>query len=264
MNGIPQNHRKISLRLNRKGALIEETYAAFQSWNLGKSFTANLASLRESNIFGARNQGWLKEILATLSSRFNGQSGITPLISLAKGNIPLEQWKPCLLWHLAATDELYYRFALEWLYPAFQNDAYQIRTDDVVPFVTELTSGHIASGGCLSEYGTLRAARDLLKMAADFGLITGSAARRFTTHHLPLESCLYILHALAEQEPNPRNIIDALEWRLFLMTPEQVERELMELHQFQRVHFEMAGSLAQLQLPCRSLQEYAERLANHE
>lgn len=264
MNGNPQRQRKISLRLIRKGALIQETYTAFQSWDLSKPFAANLAFLRESNVFGARNQGWLKEIMATLSSRFNGQSGFTPLITLAKGKIPLEQWKPCLLWHLAATDKLYYRFAVEWLYPAFQNGAYLIRTDDVIPFVTELTSGQIASGGSLSDYGTLRTARDLLKMAADFGLLSGSATRRFTTYHLPLESCLYILHALAAQEHNPRKMIDAPEWRLFLMTPEQVERELMELHQFQRLNFEMAGSLAQLQLPCRSLQEYAERFASHE
>lgn len=32
-----QNQRGISTRLLRKGALIEETYAAFQSWDLAMS-----------------------------------------------------------------------------------------------------------------------------------------------------------------------------------------------------------------------------------
>ena len=45
-----QNARKIYTRLIRKGALIEETYSAFQAWDLDKDFTDNLAILRESNI----------------------------------------------------------------------------------------------------------------------------------------------------------------------------------------------------------------------
>jgi hypothetical protein len=96
-----QNQRGISTRLLRKGALIEETYAAFQSWDLKKPF---IATLSESNIFGARNQKWLIEIIATLRSRFSSQSDLSPLILLAKEDIGLEKWKPCLLWHLAASD----------------------------------------------------------------------------------------------------------------------------------------------------------------
>ncbi|MBJ6799743.1 BrxA family protein [Geomonas propionica] len=256
--------RKISTRLIRKGALIEETYSAFQLWDLSKNFADNLSILRESNIWGAHNQSWLREITATLSTRFSNQHHLSPLIQLAKAGFELSRWKPCLLWHLAAIDELYYRFALEWLYPAFQDGTYLIRTEDVVPFVTELTSGQIASGGELSAYGTLRAARDLLRMSADFDQLTGAATRQFNNYHLSQESFLFILYSLSDREENPRNIIDAPEWRLFLMSPSQVEHELMELHQYQQVNFEMAGSLVHLNLPCKSLHEYVERLINNE
>jgi len=259
-----QTKRKISTRLIRKGALIEETYSAFQAWDLGKGFTDNLTILRESNIWGARNQSWLREITSTLSTRFADQQNLTPLIKLAKSGIDLEKWKPCLLWHLAAIDELYYRYALEWLYPAFHDGTYLIRTDDVTPFVTELTSGQIASGGNLSEYGTVRAARDLLRMSSDFGLLEGSTARQFTHYHLQSESFLYILYALSDFGQNPQKIIDAPEWRIFLMSPGQVERELLELHQFQQLNFDIAGSLVNLNLPYKSLQEYVERLTNNE
>jgi len=259
-----QEQGRISTRLLRKGALIEETYAAFQSWDLKKPFVYNLTDLRESNIFGARNQSWLREITATLRSRFGGQSNLFPLILLAKADIGLEKWKPCLLWHLATSDILYRQFALDWLYPAFRDGMYRVRTDDLVPFVREITTGQIATGGSLSEYGVVRAARDLLLTASDFGLLTGSAAREFTHYHLPEEGFLYILHALAEREHNPRNLIDADEWHLFLMSSQDVERELLELHQFKKVGFEMAGSIIRLELPCSSLREYAERFANHD
>jgi hypothetical protein len=39
-----------------------------------------------------------------------------------------------------------------------------------------------------------------------------------------------------------------------------VENELLRLHQFRKVHYEVAGSIVQLELPCRSVSEYTERL----
>ncbi|MGV8080967.1 MAG: BrxA family protein [Syntrophales bacterium] len=259
-----QSKRKISTRLLRKGALIEETYTAFRSWDLKESFDSNLHALRESNVFGARNQSWLREITSTLSSRFGSQVHLGPLINMAKADLGLETWKPCLLWHLATSDILYRQFALEWLYPAFRQGMYRIRTDDVVPFVREITTGKIASGGSLSEYGLVRAARDLLLMASSFGLLSRSSQHQFVHYHMPEESFLYILHALAERECNPRNLIEAKDWHLFLMSAQSVERELLELHQFKKLGFEMAGSIMRLDLPCRSLDEYLGRFATNE
>lgn len=256
--------KTISTRLLRKGALIEETYMAFQSWNLEKNFTENLSTLRESNIFGAKSQKWLLEITRTLSNRFNGQNDLSPLIFLTKSRIGIEKWKPCLLWHLASRDVLYRRFALDWLYPAFKKGVYRIRTEDVVPFVKEITNGKIASGGTLSEYGVVRAARDLLLMASNFELLSGSAIRQFCHYHLAEEGFLYILYALAEREHNPQNILESDDWHLFFMSSQDVERELFELHQFKKVDFEMAGSIIRLKLPRKSLREYVERLVRHD
>jgi hypothetical protein len=41
------------------------------------------------------------------------------------------------------------------------------------------------------------------------------------------------------------------------MESSDVEQALFRLHQFRRLHYEVAGSLAQLQLPCGSSMEYA-------
>jgi hypothetical protein len=65
---------------------------------------------------------------------------------------------------------------------------------------------------------------------------------------------------LAESEPNARRIVDAEDWRMYLMDPADVEREVMRLHQFRKVHYEVAGSLAQLRLPCGSSADYARGL----
>ena len=252
--------RKISTRLVRKGALIDETYAVFQHWEAGASVKANLRRVEQTNPVGARNARWLHEIVTTLSSRFSGAAEIESLIILAKGGFPVDKWRPCLLWHIGIIDEIYYRFATEWLFQEYQSGTYLIRTEDVVPFVRKTTDGRVASGGGLSEYGAVRAARDLLRMASDFGLLKGSPAREFASYHLPDESFLYLLYALRENEPNATRLVHAPDWRMFLMVPDDVERELFRLHQYRRLQYEVAGSLLQLKLPLGSASEYARKL----
>ena len=216
--------------------------------------------IQETNPVGAQNQGWLKEVIVTLSSRFTDEPQVEPLVILAQGDFPIDQWQACLLWHTAIVDELYFRFGTEWLFHEYQEGTYLMRTEDVMPFVARITKGRISREGELSEYGLRRAARDLLRMAADFGLLNGKAARRFTTYHLSEACFLYVAHAIAENETNAQRIIDSPYWRLFLMGPQDVERELLNLHQYRKVHYESAGSIVQLELPYNSLVEYAKGL----
>jgi hypothetical protein len=56
-------------------------------------------------------------------------------------------------------------------------------------------------------------------------------------------------------------MMDRPEWRLFLMTPGQVEREVLNLHQFQKLEYHAAGSLTQLRLPYSTATEFVQRLS---
>ena len=86
----------------------------------------------------------------------------------------------------------------------------------------------------------------------------GKQSRRI--QHLPERSFLYLLHAIRDEKRGPANILTSRDWRLYLMHPADVERELLRLHQFKKLDYQVAGSLVQLSLPCRSPQEFAERL----
>jgi hypothetical protein len=105
-----------------------------------------------------------------------------------------------------------------------------------------------------------RLANALLQNALDFGLVTGTVRKEFVSYHLPEGSFLYLLHAMAEAEPNARNIVDSKDWRMYQMDTSDVERELLRLHQYRKVHYQVAGSLAQLKLPSDSSASYAQEL----
>ena len=82
----------------RKGVLVEETYRIFSCWDLSASLRQNLTRIREQNPIGASNAAWLREVFATLSSRFSAGDSIAPLVILAKAEITISTWKYCLLW----------------------------------------------------------------------------------------------------------------------------------------------------------------------
>lgn len=250
----------VSTRLTRKGPLIGETYAAFQAWDLESTFQQNLGRLQKDNPFGAKTEKWLREVMRTFSTRFRGLQ-IRPLVVLAKAGCPVDVWRSCLLWHLGRRDRLYYEFSADWLYPAYLSGMYALRTRNLVTFVQCITRGGLKGAADISEYGATRLARDLLMAASLFGILEGSVAKTFTHRHLNGISFLYVVYAIAEAASQGRGLIDSADWRLFLMGPSEVERELHELHQFQKVNIEMAGSIVDLRLPAKSLNEYAEMVA---
>jgi hypothetical protein len=249
------------MRFLRKGSLIQETMILFREWDMTRSARDNFQQAKERNSFGARTQGMLNEIVRTISSRFPYPVEVEPLIVLAKGEVGAEIWKACLHWYVANRDELYYRFATEWLFSRYESGADLLKPPDLEPFVREITAGQIASGGNLSEYSITRTARDLLRFGADFGLLTSGNVRQFALHRPPDKAFIFMMQVLLERELNPHKAINAPDWRIYLMSPSNVERELLRLHQFRKLHYQVAGSLVELRLPSSSPLEYAKEIS---
>ncbi len=245
-----------------KGAMIAETYAIFAAWDFARSKRENLDRLREENFIGAGTGTvtWLRDVAKVMNRRFDPEGRDRPLVLLARAGCDVEVWKPILLWHMTRDEFLLRDFLVGWLFPAFEAGAYRIRPDDLRQHL--LTVGK--RGGTVehawSEATLNRVAAGLLKIAVDFGLLRGSVIKEIASYHLPEPSFLYLLHAMRDAQGNPRRIIEAADWRMFLMRPADVEHELLRLHQFQKLQYQAAGSLVELLLPCSSSREYAERM----
>ena len=250
-----------STRLVRKGALIEETYRIFAHWNIADSLSSNLERIREKNLIGAKNRSWLREVTTTLSSRFSHGPSIEPLVLLAKRQYPVERWQFCLLWHFGATDGLFSRFVEEFLFRQHAEDIAAFDTEAVLPFVERIDDEEIL-GTHLTRYGRIRLARDLLRMAAAFGLVTSQVRRRFTHTAIPDDALLFGLYSLQAELPSVSRSLESPRWRLFLLSHGAVERELLNLHQFRRLRYEQAGSIRELSLPFDNLVEFAQSLTS--
>lgn len=135
-----------------------------------------------------------------------------------------------------------------------------MRGADVVPFVDGASKRGGEVRGTWSEATRERAASSLLKFGSDFGLLWGTAQKRFTSYVLPDAAFLYLLHAMGEKCASSSRAVQSKDWRMFLMTPDAVEQELLRLHQYRKLEYQAAGSLVQLSLPFASALMCAERM----
>lgn len=244
-----------------KGSLIDETYRVFRDWDFGLSKLENLRHARQENAMGATSVNWALNVAKVINRRFDPAGRDRALVELAKVGCEREVWKPILLYHMTRDEFLVRDFLVNWLYPQFTAGTYRLRTEDLFPYLQALTKKkYIEWSGSWSESTLKRVGSGLLRIAADFGLLKGAQTREFASYHLPEPSFLYLLHVMTDREANARRVIDCEDWRMYLMDASDVERELLRLHQFRRLHYEVAGSLAQIKLPGFSAADYAREI----
>lgn len=244
-----------------KGAMIEETYAVFSAWDFNRSKRENLDRLRHENFIGASSVTWLRDVAKVLNRRFDPAGRDRPLVLMAKHGLPVEEWKPLLLWHMTRDEFLARDFLESWLFAAYDSGAFRIRSEDVEAYLGQIGKRGALTEHAWSEQTTKRVVAGLLKIAVDFGLLRGSVAKEFASYHLPERSFIYLLHAMRDEKLSPNKVVASHDWRLFLMRPADVEQELLRLHQFRKLEYQVAGSLVQLSLPSSSATEYVERMA---
>ena len=243
-----------------KGALIEETYAVLAAWDFTRSKRENLERLRRENFLGARTATWLRDLAKVLNRRLDPEGRDRSLVLLAQSGCDLTEWKPILLWHITRDEFLLRDFLENALYPAYEAGATGLQGAEVRAYLRGTARRGGVTEHAWSEATLERVAAGLLKIAVDFGLLRGKSVKSFQAYSLPERSFLYLLHVLREQNPNPRKIIEAPDWRMYLLRPADVEHEILRLHQFHKLDYQVAGSLAQMKLPCATSAQYAERM----
>ena len=242
------------------GAYVGETYRVLAAWDVNRPDTDNVAAILATNRVGASSGSWLRDIVRSISLRYEPSGRDRALVDLAAGGCLIETWRPILLWHLTRRQFLLRDFLLNYLHPARERGVAVIRTPDLYPHLATLAErgGHAARPW--TPETNRRVSNGLLKTAVEFGHLEGALARRFRTPVLPDDALIYVAHALHEGSPRGTDVVNAPDWRLFALTPGAVEREFLRLHQFGRLRYEVAGSLAQLTLPQPTALAYARTL----
>jgi hypothetical protein len=237
---------------------VEDTYRLFAEWDFDLSVPENL-----QRGFGGsyKSVGWEREVVATVGRRLRNFDRLKSLVVLASKGMSLPDWRDCWRLWICATEQPFGRFVLEWLYDEFQAGRYNIRTEDVLDTAAAAWAGRAGSKP-LSEYGLVRAARDLLKTATDLGMLSGKGPVKTFTHlTMGDDVFLFYVHQIAELEGSYARVPCSPLWRAAFMSPDDVQRVLLRLHQYRKVDYQVAGSIQQLTLPHTSALSFAESIS---
>jgi hypothetical protein len=245
-----------------KGAMIAETYEVLARWDFAVPKSVNLDRMQEENYIGASSGTWLEAVRKVLNRRLDPAGRDRTLATLAQGGCDMTEFKPILLWHITRDEFLLRDFLINWLAVAHDDGAYRVRPDDLHPYLRAINKRGGETEHQWTDATVSRVATGLLRIAADFGLLTGGVVKELVGYHLPERSMRYLLQAVLEHEDgSPNRMVSSPEWRMYLMHPADLEAELLRLHQFQMVDYQVAGSLVQISFPEKSLAEYAKVMA---
>ncbi|MGE3991886.1 BrxA family protein [Pseudorhodoplanes sp.] len=248
-----------SQRLLRKGVLVSETYELFAAWDDALSEDQNLRSALSGRF---KTAGWEREVNVTLHRRLRHLDRIRPLIALAKGGMSIHDWRDCLRLWIGATEQPLHDFATGWLFAEHEKGRYQLRTDDIRAFFDKVAGTRGPNAKPFSKYGKLRAARDLLKMATDLGMLDGHGPiKTIASIAMSDDVTMFYAHMIADLEGNAAKMPASRLWRIAYMSPPDVHVALLRLHQFKRLNYEVAGNIVQVGLPFGSALECAEKVA---
>ena len=240
-----------SARTSSKGALLSETMAVFRALAGGMSERAvkekclsgvllrNSARLTRARIWDAINWRFFswsppEWVLRDLKSAACESSG------------PSATFIGLVYLHYARRDRLTFDFVSERLFENWRGGRRAVRSEEVVRFAKEKYGP--SALGRLRESTRKKIAGNVLSALRDFGVLTGTARKKIEQPTLMSNAALHLCRLLYDEGLRGRQLTEASDWRLFLLTPEGITSILAALARQGAIRFEQAGRTVILEL----------------
>jgi hypothetical protein len=248
-------------RIIKAGALLADTKTMFTHWDESIPTRENLERLRQENIFGKASRSRIEDILLIFSQRYLRESSVLPaLVRLCKSGVRPAIVDRILYFHTCHADRLLHDVVTEVLFGLHADGKKDITPNEI----RRVLSQWVAENKTVGEWSkpTIeRVSQGILSTLRDFGLLTGAAKKYIAPTFLPVEAFAYVAFYLHLRQASGDRLLKHPEWKLFLLTPAAVERLFFEAHQFRLLDYHAAGSVIRIDFPTRTLEEYADVIA---
>ncbi len=252
---------RYSSRIIKAGALLSDTKTLLAHWDTTSSVQDNLDRVRRENLFGKASRSRVEDVLNIFRQRYLSEEGVTrALVTLVQKRFPTASLDRILYFHSARNDCLLHDVVTELLLPRMAQGITDIDVNELQRDLSKWSSNG-KSAGKWSEPTTRRIAQGLLSALRDFGVLQGAVNKRISPAYLPTEAFAYVMFYLKQHQPSGAKLIELPDWKLYFLSREGVERFLFEAHQRELLEYHVAGSVTRLTFPAKTLEEYADVLA---
>ena len=147
-----------------------------------------------------------------------------------------------------------YRYVTDVLYSQSRSGNQNVRSEDVATWLMSQVSD---VDKAWTSTVARKVARGMLAALRDFGILEGANVKKIAPVHLPPSAGAIIAFCLCQLGSSGRDLVQHLDWRLFLLGEPGVERMLLECNQYGWLNFESAGGIYRVEFPSVTLKEYA-------
>ena len=247
-------------RIIKAGALLADTKTLLSHWDTAASVKANLARIRQENLFGKASRSRVEDILAIFRQHLSEEDVAKALVVFVQDHLPAACLDRILFFHSARNDRLLHDAVTELLLPLNARGDTDVNVLEVQRAIAKwVTQGKTA--GKWGDATVLRVTQGLLSTLRDFGVLQGAVNKRIAPAYLPIEAFAYIAFYLRRQQPSAAKLLELPDWNLFFLPPAGVERFLIEAHQHNLLEYHAAGTVTRLTFPADNLEEYANVIA---
>lgn len=244
-------------RIIKAGALLPDVKVLLASWDAELDVAGNLEEARKRNILGKASRARVRDILAAFRNRYlESPETARVLVQLCRANVSDTVLDRILYFHATRADRLIHDVVTEVLAPIRERGRFEVSLQEVVQTLLRW-SCEGKTAGRWSEATARRVAQGLLAALRDFGVLEGRLRKRLAPVYVPPAAFAYVAFRLGQEEPSGSRLLHHPEWRLFLLSPLDVEQGFLEAHQAGLLEYHAAGSVVRIEFPAASIEEYA-------
>lgn len=246
-----------SSKIIKAGALLPDTKALLSAWDPGLSVSENLQRVRRQNLLGKTSRSRAEDILAIFRQRYLVEETVAlALASIVKHQSNGNFLDPILYFHSVRADLLLRDVVIELLVPHWSRGVMEIDVREIESALRKwVEEGKTSSPW--GDYTVRRVTQGVLSTLRDFGVLQGAVKKRIAPAYLSVQAFAYIAFYLKQHQPSGTKLLDLVDWKLFFLPREGVERFFLEAHQHGLLEYHVAGSVTRLTFPAKTLEEYA-------
>ena len=265
-NSIECADVRYSSRNSSKGALLEEAKILFSYLGRNNSLGSARKAVIQDNIFTKRTYQTRKKCWALLHSRYFPSAAVEeyskiphPIIVLFRTSASETMKRGVLYYHFVISDLFSYEATVELVYDLYCRGLTNISPRDVHKFLDLKTKSH-PEINTWSPQTCYSLVIHYLSAMRDFGILEGKVQKKIHRPTVKEDLFLYIVTYLRDCGKSPKAILTSDDFRLFLLSQEEVQTRLIEAQRVGRIYFRKSGHVVSLELPWRSILEYIERI----
>lgn len=170
---------------------------------------------------------------------------------------PLEVARAFYYWLTARAEPMLHRFVVEEMWERTKAPDREIRIQETSSWVrkaAEQESIHWTPTVCL------RMAQAIQAALRDFGILEGGVRKRIAAQQLPLEAFCLIAFCLHRLGVRSKALVSHVDWRLFLLGRQAVERLFLESDQHGWIDYQCIGEIYRIEFPTEDFKRYAHDL----